>query len=80
MFLDFLVIYTYGYVKKDKHENWFMDNGKESVVYLIRIQKVFIHINKFKKKCKKIVIQRLTIKINSVLWNKIIKIFYCRIR
>lgn len=49
MFLDFLVIYIYGYVKKDKHENWFMDNGKESVVYLIRIQKVFIHINKFKK-------------------------------
>lgn len=49
MFLDFLVIYTYGYVKKDKHENWFMDNGKESVVYLIRIQKVFIHINKLKK-------------------------------
>lgn len=44
-----------------------MDNGKESVVYSIRIQKVFIHINKFKKKCIKIVIQRLTIKINSVL-------------
>lgn len=52
MFLDFLVIYTYGYVKKDKHENWFMDNGKESVVYLIRIQKVFIHINKLKKMYK----------------------------
>lgn len=29
-----------------------MDNGKESVVYLIRIQKVFIHINKFKKMYK----------------------------
>lgn len=28
-----------------------MDNGKESVVYLIRIQKVFIHIN-FKKMYK----------------------------